>query len=115
MSIRVTNNATMVTGRKKGRNCLSNHTRPFFRIKKARLSHPASNGITMKTRNGNEKNLKGNWNTVDTGQDRNNWRKSEDHNEIIHRHLSQRVRSITVGEIAPDEDHRRAWSGCEND
>jgi len=39
----------------------------------------------------------------------------DQHDEVIHRHLHERVNRVAVGEIAPDEDHRRAGCGGEDD
>jgi hypothetical protein len=42
-------------------------------------------------------------------------REHEDHDEIVHRDLHQRVVRVPVGEVAPDEDHGRARRHAEQD
>ena len=37
------------------------------------------------------------------------------HDEVIHRHLHQRIGGVPISEMAPDEHHRRTGRGGQND
>ena len=39
----------------------------------------------------------------------------DEHDEVIHRHLYERINRITIGEVAPHENHCRAGRGGEDD
>ena len=54
-------------------------------------------------------------NACDASQQHHDRRKSKNHDQVINGNLCQCVRAIAIGEVAPNEDHRRARSSGEND
>ena len=116
ISTSVASRANMLTGAKRGSSCL---LKPIASVR--------SNEIGPQRRAGGKRNHDEDRDSVQqhlkrhvqrrgpVHQEADDRREQDQHDQVIDRDLHQRVGRVAVGQVTPDEDHRRAGSGGQDD
>ena len=116
MATRVASSAMTVTGWKAARKRWANHSAPLRRISSARLSGAERQRDDHEHEDRVEQDRERHFQAGRARhQELHDRRERDEHDQVVHRDLHQRVGGVAVGEVRPDEDHRRAGRGGQDD